>query len=76
MSPLIFELIMCLKHDHLLWSLSGVVEANKCRQNYSKSLRTKKSVHREKVENKLKEITEWDSFHDALSEIEDSTVVE
>ena len=67
---------MCLKCDHRLWSLSGFVDANKRHQNDCKSLRTKTSVHRAKVENKLKETTDWDGFHVSLEDIEDTTSVE
>ena len=59
-----------------MWSLYDVVEPKKCHQNESKSLSTKKSVHCAKVENKLKEITEWDDFYAALADIEESTAVE
>ena len=75
LSPLIFEFVICLKCIHHVWSLSDVIEANKRRQNESKSLRTKKSVHYAKLENKLKDINEWDDFHAALEDIKESTAV-
>ena len=52
------------------------MEANKRRQNESKSLRTKKSVRRAKSENKWKDITERDDFYAALTCIKESTSME
>ena len=57
-SLLILEINMCLKCNHRMWSLSDALEANMCRQNESKSLMTKKSVNRTKVEKKFKELNE------------------
>lgn len=76
MSPLIFELIMYLKYNDRLWDIADVVEANNRRKNESKSLKTKKAAHRAKVEDKLKEITEWDEFYAALADIEEDAAVE
>ena len=75
LSPLILDLVMFIKHNHRMCSLSNVVEAKKCRHNDSKSLRKKKSVRRAKSENKLKEIAEWNAFCAALVDIEESTTV-
>ena len=66
---MIFELITYLKHNHRLQDIFDVVEDNKRRQNESKSLSAKKESRRVKVEGKLKEIAEWDDFHDAFTEI-------
>ena len=67
---------MHLKHNDHLWGLANAVEANKCRHNESKFVRTKKESCHANVEGKLKEISKWDSFHAALVEIEEGTAVE
>ena len=67
---------MLLKFSYCLGSLSSAEEDIKCRQNESKSLRTKKSSHRTKVESKLNKISGWDYLCAALEGTEEITDAE
>ena len=60
LSPLIFELIMYLKYNARLWSLSDVIEANKRRKNESPAAKKRLAAQTERLINRRAEVTTWD----------------
>lgn len=60
LSPLVFELIMYLKYNLRLWSLSDVIEANKRRKNVSPAAKKRDAAHKERLNNMKSDMTNWD----------------
>ncbi len=60
LSPLVFELIMYLKYNSRLWSLSDVIEANKRRKNESPAAKKRLAAQTERLNNRRAEVTTWD----------------
>ena len=58
--PLLFELIMYLKYNSLLLSLSDVIEANKRRKNESPAAKRRLAAQTERLNNRRADMTNWD----------------
>ncbi len=70
MSPLIFELIMDLKHNSCLWGITDVVEANKRRKSESVAAQFRLSIQKERLDKKKEELYLWDKVMHALNDID------
>ena len=60
LSPLVFELIMYLKYNSRLWSLSDVIEANKRRKNESPAAKKRLAAQTERLNNRRAQVLDWD----------------
>jgi hypothetical protein len=60
LSPLVFELIMYLKYNTRLWSLSDVAEANKRTKNESPAAKMRVVAQKERLNNTRAEVMNWD----------------
>ena len=60
LSPLVFELIMYLKYNSRLWSLSDVIEASKRRKNESPAAKMRLAAQTERLNNRRADVTNWD----------------
>jgi hypothetical protein len=56
LSPLVFELIMYLKYNNRLWTITDVMEANKRRLNKSPAVKKRNAIQEERLQKMMAEV--------------------
>jgi hypothetical protein len=61
LSPLVFEMIMYLKYNTRLWTISDVIEANRRRMNNSPAAKNRQAIETERLERMRDDVVGWNA---------------